>query len=398
MSLTIRSLELRDFRNYQCFALRDIGELTVFAGRNAVGKSNIVEAVQLVTALSSFRHAPTDHLVREGSGAAQVRARLSDGSRELDVELRIEEGRKRYLLNGKGKRTADLRLLAPAVVFTPDDLELVKGSHSGRRAALDALGSQLSSNHRIIKRDYENVIRHKNRLLKEGADGALLDSIDEMVVTVGAQLTCYRAALVQKLAPLLEERYAALSRGREHVGVRYVPSWERETDDFEGDDALAAGGLVGSAFAPDGSDSSGAFGRDEARERLRCALDSRRVEEVARCRAVVGPHADKLELLIEGRPAGAFGSQGQQRTIVLAYKLAEVALVEEMLGQKPVLLLDDVMSELDEARRAALVELIEHGAQTFVTTANLAYFDDAAFAHARVVHLPLVQDEEGAGR
>lgn len=393
MSLTVRSLELRDFRNYQSLALRDLGEVTVFAGRNAVGKSNLMEAVQLVTALSSFRHAPAGHLVRDGAGAAQVRARLADGSRELDVALRIDEGKKRYLLNGKAKRAADLRLLAPAVVFTPDDLELVKGGHGVRRAALDALGSQLSANHQLIKRDYENVLRHKNRLLKDEADSALLDSIDEMVVTVGAQLTCYRAALAQKLAPLLAERYASLAAGREKVEVAYVPSWEQEgLAGADGGDALVLAGCDGGTGRSSRYLAAPAFGRDAARERLRAALERRRSEELARRRSVVGPHADKLEVLIDGRPAGSFGSQGQQRTVVLAYKLAEVALVEDMLGQRPLLLLDDVMSELDSTRRAALVEMVDRSAQTFITTANLAYFDDAAFSCARVVNLPLAPE------
>lgn len=378
MSLTVRALELRDFRNYPHLRLEGIGELTVFAGRNAVGKSNIIEAIQLMTALSSFRHAPADHLVREGCERGRVDLRLSDGARELDLSLLIEDGRKRYLLNGKGKRTTDLRALAPAVVFTPDDLDLVKGSHGGRRTALDALGAQLSSNHHVIRRDYENVVRHKNRLLKEEAAPALLDSIDEMVVTVGAQLTCYRMALAAKLAPLVAERYGSIASGKERVDLRYVPSWVS-------DDEQAAK-LVGPAPAPD---------REAAREELRRALVRRRAEELARKRAVVGPHADKVELLIDSRAAAAFGSQGQQRALVLAYKLAEVALIEEMLGQRPLLLLDDVMSELDAARRAALVALIEDGAQTFITTANLAYFDEAALPAALIVNLP-VEDGEGA--
>lgn len=377
MSLTVRALELRDFRNYPHLQLEALGGLTVFAGRNAVGKSNIIEAIQLMTALSSFRHAPADHLVREGCERGRVDLRLSDSARELDLSLLIEDGRKRYLLNGKGKRTTDLRALSPAVVFTPDDLELVKGSHGGRRTTLDALGAQLSSNHQVIRRDYENVVRHKNRLLKEEAPPALLDSIDEMVVTVGAQLTCYRMALAAKLAPLVAERYGSIASGRECVDLRYIPSWVS-------DDEQAAK-LVGPAPAPD---------REAAREELRRALVRRRAEELARKRAVVGPHADKVELLIDGRAAAAFGSQGQQRALVLAYKLAEVALIEEMLGQRPLLLLDDVMSELDAARRAALVALIEDGTQTFITTANLAYFDEAALPAARIVNLP-VEDGEG---
>lgn len=147
----------------------------------------------------------------------------------------------------------------------------------------------------------------------------------------------------------------------------YVPSWEPHDPDLP------------ATFA---------FGRDEARGRLQAEIARRRDEERARRRALVGPHADYVEFFVAGRNAALYGSQGQQRSIVLAFKLAEAALIQEILGQKPVLLLDDVMSELDAGRRNALVSFIEGDIQTFITTANLAYFDEGLLARARVVELP----------
>ena len=129
------------------------------------------------------------------------------------------------------------------------------------------------------------------------------------------------------------------------------------------------------------------FTRDEARNELARALEVRRGEELARKKSVVGPHADEVYFYIEGKNASLYGSQGQQRSIVLACKLAEASIIDDMLNQKPVLLLDDVMSELDEHRRHALVEFISGDMQTFITTANLAYFDDALLKTARVVRL-----------
>lgn len=374
MSLLIQSISLEDFRNYRRFELADIGALTVIVGRNAVGKTNIIEAVQLLTALSSFRHPPAEHLVRQGAVRAAAGARLAGDGRQLEVSLSVEEGKKRYRLNDKPKRVVDLRGLVPAVAFTPDDLDLVKGGHAGRRQALDALGFQLSANHHVIKRDYEQVIRHKTRLLKDEAPDDLLASIDEMVVTCGAQLACYRAALFAKYAPLVCERYRSIAGRDEELFLAYVPSWEEHDPSqmrtFE-------------------------FGREEARARLKAALEQRRGEERSRHRALAGPHADKVEFFIDGRNATSFGSQGQQRSIVLACKLAEVALIEDMLQQRPILLLDDVMSELDAARRAELVHFVEGGMQTFITTTNLSYFEGSAFSHARIVRLP--QDGQ-AGR
>ena len=330
MDLRIERIAFRNFRNYESFELAGLGPLTVLVGPNAVGKTNVVEGVQLLTALQSFRRPSLDQMVRQGAGFARLDADVTDGSRELALSLQVSGGKKRYLLNGKGKRTADLKGLVPSVTFTPDDLELAKGASAVKRAALDALGSQLSPNHYVIKKDYEKVVRYKNRLLKDDAPPELVASIDETLVTCGAQLACYRPDLPATFA----------------------------------------------------------FGRDEARGRLQAEIARRRDEERARRRALVGPHADHVEFFIAGRNAALYGSQGQQRSIVLAFKLAEAALIQEMLGQKPVLLLDDVMSELDAGRRNALVSFIEGDIQTFITTANLAYFDEGLLARARVVELP----------
>lgn len=363
-------------------ALDGIGPLTIFVGPNAVGKTNIVEGIQLLTALASFRHATGEQLIRRGASRARLHADVSDGSRFLQVSLSVEAGLRRYSLNGKPKRAADLKGLLPAVAFSPDDLDLVKGSMSVRRAALDALGSQLSANHGVIKRDYEKVIRYKNRLLKEGASGDLVESINETLVTCGAQLTCYRSALFEKLAPELEARYAGLAartgsdspRG-ERLNAYYVPSWE--------------------SFSP-GECRLGGISRDEAREALARALHERRGEEMTRKRALVGPHADRVEFLLGGVDAAVFGSQGQQRSVVLAFKLAEAQVIEGVLRQKPVLLLDDVMSELDESRRAALTDYMAEDVQTFITTTNLSYFDSDVLDRARIVRLPIVPTEGGA--
>ena len=129
--------------------------------------------------------------------------------------------------------------------------------------------------------------------------------------------------------------------------------------------------------------------RDKVREEMAAALKSQAAAERARLRSLIGPHADRIEFYVEGRPVGVYGSQGQQRSVVLAFKLAEVTLICDLLGQKPVLLLDDVMSELDAQRRASLVKFVSGDIQTFITTANLAYFEDDVLAAARVVRLPM---------
>ena len=285
MDLRIERIAFRNFRNYESFELAGLGPLTVLVGPNAVGKTNVVEGVQLLTALQSFRRPSLDQMVRQGAGFARLDADVTDGSRELALSLQVSEGKKRYLLNGKGKRTADLKGLVPSVTFTPDDLELAKGASAVKRAALDALGSQLSANHYVIKKDYEKVVRYKNRLLKDDAPPELVASVNETLVTCGAQLACYRSALVEKLAPRVADYYAAIADGREELRMGYVPSWEPHDPDLP------------ATFA---------FGRDEARGRLQAEIARRRDEERARRRALVGPHADYVEFFVAGRNAALY--------------------------------------------------------------------------------------------
>lgn len=398
MALRIDRIAFRDFRSYERLELSELGALTVLCGPNAAGKTNIVEGIQLLTAQGSFRHPTVSQLVRMGAPAAHIDAHATDGSRDLTLALALAEGKKRFELNGKPKKAVDLKGVVPSVTFTPDDLSLAKGPHSGRRGALDALGSQLSRNHYLIRRDYEKVLKHKNALLKDEAPAALLQSVNDMVVTCGAQLVCYRAALFERVAAAMRHHYAQIAEG-EQLGAVYEPSWavSRETCRLQGGGvsretpgagAPALAGSIGEC-GDNASASATTLTRDAAREALACALEERFAEERARRRALVGPHADHITFTIDGRDAGLFASQGQQRSIVLAFKLAEAAVVEDVIGQKPVLLLDDVMSELDAHRRRALVAFILRDIQTFITTANLDYFDRDLLDAARVIRLPL---------
>ena len=145
MGLKIRSIEFRDFRSYERFRLDGIGDLTIFIGRNAIGKTNILEGIQLVTSATSFRHPQIAQVIRDGNDEGRVVVNATDGNRDLTTELHLEAGKRRYSVNGKGKTAADVRGVLPAVTFAPDDLDLAKGSSSVRRRALDEVGMQFWS-------------------------------------------------------------------------------------------------------------------------------------------------------------------------------------------------------------------------------------------------------------
>lgn len=347
--LRITDIRLRNFRSYDELSLEGLGELTIFLGPNASGKTNAVEAVQLLTALVSFRNATAAELVKQGEQQARAEATVTDGNRLLEVGLHLQAdpASRHYALNGKRRAAKDLRGTLPSVTFTPDDLNLVKGSDRHRRRELDVLGSQLNANYFQLVRDYEKVLRQKNRLLKEEAPMPLLEAANEVFAKVGEQLTSYRAALFGRLVPHVATHYADISGSREKLGAEYMRSWEGES--------------------------------------LADSIDLR--IEALRGRTLAGPHLDKVAFDVDGLDAHSFASQGQQRSIVLALKLAEAEVVEEMLGQLPVLLLDDVMSELDAMRREALVKDLLAGKQTFITTANIDYFDKSMLDRARIVEL-----------
>ena len=374
MGMRLTSLTLVDFRNYEHYEISGIGGLTVFTGLNGVGKTNILEGIHLITSASSFRHSPIEQIVRHGASHALVKAELSDENRSLCTSLTLAPGKKKYSINGKTKGTGDVRGILPAVSFVPDDLEIAKKSSSVKRNALDGLGVQISKNYHVIHRDYEKAIRYKNRLLKDEEPQELVDAINDTLLTCATQLHCYRHALYEKMMPVLAVRYDEISHGEGGFSSCYIPSWVHLEEHIgEMDSEWQAG--------------DEAHDRDSVREQLERALSAYAAEERARKRCIVGPHNDKIAFFLERRDVSQFASQGQQRSIVLAWKLAEVEMVRRTLGTNPVLLLDDVMSELDEFRRAMLVECLGEDIQAFITATDLSAFSEGLLSRARVIAL-----------
>lgn len=360
MGLLVTSLELRDFRNYEELRMNPDPGLTLLVGPNATGKTNVIEAIQLLTAAVSFRRPLWGETVRWGADEARLKMIAHGDGRSLEVEMSVtSEGRRSYQVNGKSKRTlSEVAGILPCVVFTPDDLRMVKDAAEKRRAAVDGVGDQLSAAYRSSRAEYERVLRQRNRLLKEDRqDEGLLRLWSDRLVESGAVYTARRRRLFERLAEKMSEVYLMLA-GKEELVARYRPSWEEAVPEGEGD-----------------------------REAMEEALKMKRPEEMKRRISLVGPHRDEISFSVNGRDARSFASQGQQRTIALAWKLAEVRVITEVGGQPPILLLDDVMSELDEARRHALTRFVGEAAQTLVTTTNLGYFDPELVGRAKTVNL-----------
>lgn len=346
----LASLELRDFRRYVHADLEFGPGVTVLEGANGAGKTTILEAAAWVALGRSFRGVPDATLVRDGAETAVVRAAVRSGGdgagrhQTLDAELR-RVGRNRVLVNGHALARARDRLdLLRVTIFTPDDLALVKGGPAGRREYLDDLLGFLAARYDAARADYEKVLRHRNALLKGGLRGAdaqhTLEVFDEQLAHAGAELVRGRLRLVGRLEAHLGAAYAALAGRPAEVAGRYEADW-----------------------APDGIDP------DDAEAVLRDALVALHRREVERGVTLAGPHRDEWRILLDGMDARTHASQGEQRCLALALRLGGHAVGRETIGAAPVLLLDDVFSELDPTRADALAAALPAG-QTLITTAT----------------------------
>jgi DNA replication and repair protein RecF len=339
----VEQVSLTDFRNYVAAELQPAREgVTLLQGENGAGKTNLLEAVAYLATLRSFRGAPAGLLVRSGQQQAVLRAHADRAGRSLLVEAELNlSGRDRFRLNRQPLRRNDDVLGSVLVtVFSPDDIEVVKGGPQLRRDYLDDLLVSLRPKHHAARAELERVLKQRNALLRS-ANGMLrpnvegvLDVWDAKLASAGEVVAQEREALVINLRPEVDQAYSRLSTGG--VGTAGVVDlvYERSWD----------GPLLE-------------------------ALHASRAEDLRRAVTSVGPQRDDLVISVRGLAARAQASQGEQRSVALALRLGGHALVTDRQGTSPVLLLDDVFSELDPSRCAALASCLPEG-QTLLTAAG----------------------------
>lgn len=349
----IQSLRLHDFRSYRQVLLTPPRGSTVFVGENGAGKTNLLEAVHLCCLGRSHRTSADREMIRAGmpTAAVQLRVQRGDGMDEVGVRLFDQSEKKRKLLYVNGKtasRTGELMGHATCVMFSPEDLDIVRGAPAGRRRFLDMLLSQCGAGYFYALQSYNSALKQRNALLHEmarGASPALLDVWDEQLAQAAQSVVRARQYAVQSLSPLARGHYA-------HIGGR-------EQEIF----SLRYQGQLSESAAP-------------AEDLLRL-LRERRAEDIRRMTTTAGPHRDDLLLSLSGADMRSFASQGQMRTAVLSLRLAELDLLTARQGEAPLLLLDDVLSELDGGRRMRLLERIR-GVQTLLTCTDLSDLSGAS--------------------
>ncbi|NLN74916.1 MAG: DNA replication/repair protein RecF [Armatimonadetes bacterium] len=360
--MNISLLSLTNFRNYESLSFEPFEGLNVLAGRNAQGKSAVLEAVYLLATSKSHRTSRDMDMIKLGEDSMRAAAELKRSTRN-DVTVEITLGRtekKTVKINTvKHPKIGDIVGQLNAVIFSDSDIDMVRGEPAKRRRFLNLEISQVSPQYIYSLGRYKRVLDQRNNLLKEirmeRASIAGLDAWDAQLAVYGASVTARRADFINTLAELAESLYSTLTDSAEKLEINYKPNLN------------IAPGMT----------------EQEIAEMHGLTLAAKREIDMNRATTHSGPHRDDLNIDINGMPAREFASQGQQRSAAIALKLAEIELIKEAVGENPVVMLDDVMAELDEVRRKRILDFTT-SSQTLITTTHLSDINAQALQQAAV--------------
>lgn len=340
----LKEVRINDFRNYNNLRVQPHRELNFITGPNARGKTNFLESIFFAGLGRTFRGHDRD-IIKWDANRASVQAffYLADCTVEVKAEI-ASEGKKKILINGADNGRQDMPGCFGIVLFKPDDLQIIKGSPGLRRDFIDNDLGVIEPMYRNTLNKYRRVLAHRNNLLRVGGDmcGENIEIWNEQLYLYGAQVLSLRIRLLKKFYPLVKKAYSEISGAGEELGMRYLSTVK----------------LSNSADAEQITKDFTAEGK--ARER----------EELYKKQTIIGPHRDDLVFYLNGKDVRQFGSQGQIRSVVLALKTAQMRLFYQDTGEEPILLLDDVLMELDEARQHYLMDMISGQIQTFITSST----------------------------
>lgn len=346
----LENITFRNFRNYESLNLQFPAGVNLITGENAQGKTNILEGIYFLSTVKSHRTSRDDELIQQGKEWFYLKGQVSCRNLSTVVEMSNACGeRKRVKINGRAQeRISSVIGKINVVMFSPEDLSLVKGSPGERRRFLDMLISSISPSYLYSLQEYQSALNQRNGLLKSirerktGADS--LDSWDALLINAGTEIVKQRLSAIDELAVFAKEKHKQLTSDQEELNTKYQSRLEYGSD----------------------SEISQVYEKS-----LSNAVDS----DIRNGLTSVGPHRDDLMLTVDGMDVRKFCSQGQQRTVVLSLKLANLEFVSKSLDDYPIILLDDVTSELDENRASFLFDLLgKIPVQTFLTTTSVDNF------------------------
>lgn len=339
-------LSLVDYRSYRSLEWTPDPGINLLIGPNGAGKTNLLEAVGYLATLKSFRSVPDSALIADETPAAIVRAGINSEERErlIEIEIPTQGQRRTQVDKTKLKRTADMLGVVRVIAFLPEDLDLVKRGPAYRRDLLDDIAVQLWPAAHLDQNEYQRSLRQRNAFLKTGErDDATLSVWDSRLAQTGGRVLARRSRVVDILSPMLGEAYQEIAGEGARADITYRPSW---------------------------AETLGLRSAGEYAERVSEALEKVRRADYDRRVTTVGPHRDEPGFSIDDHETRTYGSQGEQRTTALAVKLGAHRAVADAVGEAPVLLLDDVFSELDPQRSATLAQALPADTQTLITSAR----------------------------
>lgn len=364
--MRIRTLDLKNFRNYTEAYLEPDPSLNILLGKNAQGKTSLLEGIYILSTTKSWRAGKDTELIRWGADYAHVSAEVSrECTNDVEISITLSRSEKKVVKVNTIRQTRLAAVMGElnTILIEPHDVDIVRGEPCHRRRFLNMEISQIQPQYCHLLINYKRVLEQRNRLLKElqsrqSSDG-VLDVLNEQLVTYGSRILERRLEFVSHLGHLAKVIHNQITAGEEDLGIEY-----RSNLGLEGSECL-----------------------EEIEAALRNRLSQTRMEEIHRGVTLTGPHRDDLVLTVNGVDARTYGSQGQQRTIALSLRLAEVEVMEENAKEPPVVLLDDVMSDLDEERRSHIFEMVGGRCQTFMTAASMRALDAEFLRFGRVYRI-----------
>lgn len=361
----VEGIEIKQYRNIDKLELPCGDETYLFVGENAQGKTNILEALYILALGKSHRTRSHKDLIQIGKSEARLTAKVKRGEQQASLQVCLNEKGKRMSINGiEQSRISQYIGSFPVVMFSPEDLELVKGSPQVRRRFIDTEIGQISPTYVHNLSQCNKVTLQRNHLLKELSkkrvyESDLLDVLTCQFVDLSTKIWKKRYYFIQALVTWAKEIHQDITAGRDDLEIHYVPSISIQPE----------------------------MDLAEMKDLLWSELKKIRHKEVMRGSTLIGPHRDDLGFRINSHPLLSFGSQGQQRTAALSAKLAGLELIKQEMGIYPILLLDDVLSELDDLRKTQLLDTIYHRVQTFVTSTTVDGIDPGILEKAHIYHV-----------
>lgn len=342
----VDSIKLINYRNYRNLDIKLNSKLNLFIGNNAQGKTNLLESIYICSTGKSYRTNIDKELINLSKDKAYISLDIitEDFNKQVEIKLERDKGKKARVNKIEVDKISDLYGSFNVVIFSPEDLKLVKEGPSQRRMFLDNEISQINPRYRYNLNRYNKILNQRNNLLKiiqyEKSKKKLLDVWDSQLCDVGAEILLKRFSFLEQLSVISKDIHRKITGGLEEIDLEYMSSFNVEKLDTE-----------------------------DVVKRFNKALKDNIEKEIERGTTKYGPHRDDIKILINGIDIRTFGSQGQQRTAALSLKLAEIELIRQEVGEYPVLLLDDVLSELDKTRRKYLVSTFKD-IQTIITSTD----------------------------